>query len=137
MLLIACVDDNSGMMFGSRRQSMDRAVRAHMLAVCEGRTLWMSPYSAAQFEDGARICADEDYAHKVQTGDACFAEDGTLPMLTPSAVLLYRWNRRYPADRFFPFDPLDEGYRLVSSEKLVGSSHERITADYYEKETTV
>ena len=134
MLLIACVDDNGGMMFNSRRQSKDRILYAHMLGVCADRTLWMSPYSAAQFEQNAPVQADTDYIGKMQVQDACFVEDGAFPTERPSALLLYRWNRRYPADRYFPFDPLEAGYRLVSSEEFVGSSHERITADYYEKE---
>lgn len=134
MLLIACVDDNGGMMFGARRQSKDRVLRAHMLAACEGRILWMSPYSAAQFEDTTSVRPDDDYVGKVQAGDACFVEDGELPTVSPSAILLYRWNRRYPADRHFPFDPLKNGYRLVDSVDFVGSSHDRITADRYEKE---
>ena len=86
------------------------------------------------FGDSAPIQADADYAHKMQVTDACFVEDGDFPQEQPSAILLYRWNRRYPADRYFPFDPLTAGYRLVSSEEFEGFSHERITADYYEKE---
>ncbi len=134
MLLIACLDDNNGMMFGTRRQSKDRVLRAHMLDVCADKVLWMTPYSAAQFEKDARVQADADYIGKMQAQDACFLEDGAFPTEPPSALLLYRWNRRYPADRYFPFDPLEAGYRLVSSEEFAGSSHERITADYYEKE---
>ncbi len=134
MLLIACLDDCGGMMFGSRRQSKDRVLRAHMLAACAETVLWMSPYSAAQFEEGAPVQADADYVHKMQTEDACFVEDGAFPQEKPDELLLYRWNRRYPADRYFPFDPLEAGYRLVSSEDFVGSSHKTITADRYEKE---
>jgi len=134
MLLIACLDDNGGMMFNSRRQSKDRVLREHMLTVCDGKTLWMSPYSASQFETEALVQADSDYAHKMRAEDVCFVEDGEFPCELPCALLLYRWNRRYPADRFFPFDPLENGYRLISSEEFVGSSHDRITADYYEKD---
>ena len=134
MLFIACLDDHGGMMFSGRRQSKDRVLRAHLLAKCADRILWMTPYSAAQFENDAPVQADADFAEKMQPQDACFVEDGEFPTERPSALLLYRWNRRYPADRYFPFDPLEAGYRLVSSEEFVGSSHERITADYYEKE---
>lgn len=133
MILIACLDDAGGMMFGKRRQSKDRLLREHLLSVCEGRTLWMSPYSASQFEPDAPVCADADYTGKLSDEDACFVEDGAFPDVPPSTLLLYRWNRRYPADRFFPFDPLERGYRLVSSQEFVGSSHECITVDRYER----
>ncbi len=134
MLWFACIDDNKGMMFGSRRQSKDRVLRAHMLAACEGRTLWMSTYSAAQFEDGAAVRADDRYAEKMQEGDACFIENGDFPAALPQTLILYHWNRRYPADTYFPFDPLDVGYRLISTEEFVGSSHDNITVERYEKE---
>lgn len=134
MLLIVCLDDNGGMMFGARRQSKDRVLRERMLAQTAGKALWMSPYSAAQFEQGAAITADAAYIDKVKAGDACFVEDGAFPAEKPAAILIYRWNRRYPADKYFPFDPLQNGYRLVSSVDFVGSSHDRITADRYEKE---
>ena len=135
MIVLACVDDQGGLMFGSRRQSKDRVLRAHILDACEGRTLWMSTYSAAQFEEDAPfICVDDDYAEKVKTGDACFIENGDFPKVLPQTLILYHWNRRYPADRFFPFDPLQVGYRLITTEEFVGSSHENITVKRYEKE---
>ena len=34
MILIACVDDNLGMLFNNRRQSMDRVLRARLLKLC-------------------------------------------------------------------------------------------------------
>lgn len=134
MTLIVCVDNGGGMMFGGRRQSCDRALRERMLEVYRGKALWMSPYSAAQFEDRAPVTADADYADKVQAGDACFVEDGACPNVPPSTILLYRWNRRYPADRLFSFDPAKEGYTLISSVDFAGFSHERITEECYEKE---
>lgn len=134
MIIFACVDDNGGMMFGSHRQSKDRILRAHMLAACEGRTLWMSTYSAAQFEDGSAIHADDRYIENMQEGDACFIEDGNFPAELPQTLMLYHWNRRYPADTYFPFAPLEVGYRLIATEEFVGSSHNTITVERFEKE---
>ena len=137
MILIACLDDNGGMMFNARRQSKDRLLREHMLRACDGITLWMSPYSAAQFNPSAPVQGDEHYAQLVKETDACFVEDGEFPQSTPDTLLLYRWNRRYPADRYFPFDPIQTGFRLVCTEEFAGSSHDRITVDRYEKEDAV
>ena len=33
MIVIACLDDNGGMMFNHRRQSQDRMLRAHIAAL--------------------------------------------------------------------------------------------------------
>ena len=132
MLWIVCVDDKGGMMFGGRRQSKDRVLREHLLASLGDTPLWMSPYSASQFEEGT-VCADADYVMHMAPADACFVEDGDFPDVLPDTIILYCWNRRYPADRFFPFDPLEKDYHLLSSEEFVGSSHDKITVDRYER----
>ncbi len=134
MVLFACVDDRNGMLFGGRRQSKDRVVRARILEVCGDNTLWMSSYSASQFESDKRIVADDAYAAQVGVNDACFIEDGDWPATDASTIVLYHWNRCYPADKHFPFDPLHYGYTLVSSIDFEGFSHETITEKRYEKE---
>ena len=39
MIVIACLDDNGGMMFNHRRQSQDRMLRAHIAALVGGAML--------------------------------------------------------------------------------------------------
>jgi len=130
MILIACLDDNGGMMFNARRQSKDRLLREHMLRACDGITLWMSPYSAAQFKPNAPVQGDEHYAQLVKETDACFVEDGEFPQSTPDTLLLYRWNRRYPADRVFPRQLL-ESRGCTQVEEFPGYSHETITQEVH------
>ena len=50
MLLIVCVDDNMGMAFNHRRQSQDRLLRRRLLERVGVSKLWMSPYTARQFD---------------------------------------------------------------------------------------
>ena len=45
MIVIACLDDNGGMMFNHRRQSQDRMLRAHIAALVGDARLWMNHYS--------------------------------------------------------------------------------------------
>ena len=49
MIVIACVDDNNGMLFHQRRQSRDIALYNHILQLTEGKRLLMNEYSAKQF----------------------------------------------------------------------------------------
>ena len=44
MIVIACLDDNGGMMFNHRRQSQDRVLRAHIAALVGDARLWMNHY---------------------------------------------------------------------------------------------
>ena len=131
MILIACVDDRGGMLFNRRRQSQDRLLRQDLLAEAGG-ILWMSPYSREQFSDPPEMVrAAEDFPRRAGPGELCFFEDADpAPWLEAAeGVILYHWNRRYPADLYFPL-PL-AGWTLVRREEFPGSSHERITKEVY------
>ena len=132
MIVAACIDDRGGMLFNRRRQSQDRLLRQDLLAEAGGRPVWMNGYSARLFADapGDLRCA-EDFPRRAGAGELCFFEDvDPAPYLAEAeGVLLYRWNRRYPADRYFPL-PL-EGWHLVRQEEFAGSSHEKITKEVY------
>ena len=137
MILIACVDDKGGVMFNRRRQSMDSVLRAKVLEMCAGRKLWMNHYSAQQF-DGERvpeINIDESFISEAQAGEYAFVE-GTSPQPYEAwieRVVLFKWNRTYPADTFFDLPLVEHGWRLKSTEYFIGNSHERITMEVYEK----
>lgn len=132
MIIAVCIDDQGGMLFNRRRQSQDRLLRADLLREAAGRTLWMSAYSAGQFQPlPENIRVAEDFAAQAEAGSLCFFEDvDPAPYLGEAEkVLLYRWNRRYPADRWFRLPA--EGWRLERSEDFPGSSHEQITKEVY------
>ena len=132
MILIACVDDRGGMLFNRRRQSQDRLLRQDLLEEAGGRPVWLNPYSLKQFPDPPENlrCA-EDFFRRAGEGELCFFEDADpAPWLEAAeGVILYHWNRRYPADLYFPL-PL-AGWTLARREEFPGSSHERITKEVY------
>ena len=132
MILIACIDDRGGMLFNRRRQSQDRLLRLDLLAEAGGRPVWMTSYSLKQFQDAPENLREaENFAARAGAGEFCFFEDADpAPWLEKAeAVILYHWNRRYPADLYFPL-PL-EGWRLERREEFPGSSHEKITKEVY------
>lgn len=47
------------------------------------------------------------------------------------SVILYKWNRVYPADQYFAMDL--SGWKLVETVEFPGSSHEKITEERYER----
>lgn len=143
MILIACIDDNKGMMFNHRRQSQDRVLRQHILSMVGDGRLWMNEYSGKMFakdSDGfpeERICVDEDFLNKASAGEYCFVEkdswvvDLFLDTANIESVVLYKWNRVYPADQYFTMDL--SGWKLVETIEFPGSSHEKITEERYER----
>lgn len=133
MRLIVCLDDRGGMMFGGRRQSQDRVLRARVAELARAGRLFMSEYSAKQFADCEGVIADNDYRSRAKEGDTCFVEDGAISLDGVRELVIYRWNRHYPSDKKFPYVPEDCGFRKVSSIDFAGSSHEKITEDVYER----
>ena len=134
MKLIFCTDNKRGMMFNKRRQSQDRILRARMLELARDARLLMSPYSAKQFSHDDPIIADPNFADIAGESDYCFIEDTDVSLDNCSEIVIYLWNRDYPADKFLSFDPVSLGFRLVSETDFAGSSHEKITEKIYVKE---
>ena len=131
--MIFCIDNRRGMMFNSRRQSQDRELRRRMLELIGGARLWMSPYSAKQFEGDDSIIADSDFMDLAGEGDYCFVEDSNFTLDDVDEVVLYLWNRDYPADRYFDIDLAAFGFEQVESHDFKGYSHEKITEKIYKR----
>ncbi len=134
MTLFVCVDDDMGVLFNRRRQSKDRVLRARMLSLAKGHILYVSSFTAKQFEEGEEgytVC--DFYEKKAKKGDFIFAEDHEIFLEGVTRLILYRWNRSYPADRFFRFDAEKEGFVLLETTDFVGSSHDKITEEIYLK----
>ena len=133
MILAACVDGRNGMAFNHRRQSRDRLVRWDLLKEAGRAALWMDGASACQFTDiqRERLRVDEGFLDKAGPGDFCFVEDRSVKDYVNSVepVILYRWDRAYPADLFW--DLSLEGWTLERREEFPGYSHKIITKEVY------
>lgn len=137
MHVMLCLDDKDGMLFHQRRQSQDRVLRRYMLDLCGTHGLWLNAYSAGQFaeQERARLRIDERFLSLAGEGDYCFVEDQQIePFLGKiETVILFRWNRIYPADQYFDRSLLTCGWTLRETEDFSGFSHAKITKEVYEK----
>lgn len=133
MKLIFCIDDKNGMMFFGKRQSQDSLLRKWIIEHTAGSRLWMSLYSAKQFDDQTGYVVDDNYMINASIGDYCFIEDKGYNLETVSEIILCKWNRKYQADIAFSIDLKANGFRKVSSEDIRGSSHDKITIETYKK----
>ena len=133
MILMACVDGRNGMAFHNRRQSQDRLARWDILKEAGRAPLWVNAVTARQFTDGqqSRLRIDEAFLDRAGSGEFCFVEDRSVkPYETRiEQVILYRWNRAYPADLYWDL-PLD-GWTLERREEFPGYSHKIITKEVY------
>lgn len=135
MIAVLCVDNNNGMMFNHRRQSQDQELREHILSLIYPLQLSMNSYSWKQFSDadGTRVCVDDSFLDKAGFGDYCFIEDTDIsPYIGHiEKIILFKWNRNYPADTFLPIDL--SGWVLEESEDFVGHSHDKITKEIFRR----
>lgn len=131
MQVIITVENRNGMLFNHRRVSRDQKVSERILAYCKEKKLWMNAYSAKLFENNPQICVSETFLE--QKDAICFVEDQDVTPYLPEidTILLFHWNRDYPADFFFTVD-LSEWNR-IHQEEFAGKSHEKITMEVYKK----
>lgn len=133
--IIVCVDDEYGMLFNSRRQSRDFVVIEKIIEILKGKVLWMSEYSFPLFEDCGYefINIDEHFISKAAQKEYCFVENISIAPYENriDSIILFRWNRRYPADLYF--DVNLDSWHLIETTQLSGKSHETITMEVYTK----
>ena len=123
MKLIVCLDDNNGMMFNNRRQSRDKILIENVLEFCKGEKLYTNEYSAKLFpENAVEICENPENGY-------CFAENFTVDENDIEEIIVYKWNRVYPADVQFNIDL--KKWNLAETFDFAGSSHEKITRERY------
>ncbi len=123
------------MLFNHRRLSRDRRVCEKILDYSNEKELWMNAYSRKLFTDLTDINSiqvDEEFLGKSQS--ICFVENQDITPYLPKidTLVLFQWNRDYPADFFFTVD-LSQ-WNLISTEDFEGTSHEKITMEVYKKD---
>jgi hypothetical protein len=130
MKIIICLDDNNGMLFNNRRQSRDSVVLEDVFANLGSAQLNIFPFSQKLFEpfsDRVMVCT------ALTENNIYFVEDIDI---TPyegqiKEIIVYKWNRAYPADFYCEID--FSAFNMVSQTELQGSSHEKITRIIYRR----
>ena len=113
-------------MFNKRRQSRDRVLVENVLSFCKGQKLYTNEYSSKLFPENTV----EIFDNMEEIGIAyCFAENFTVNEEDVEEIIVYKWNRLYPADTYFNIDLAD--WNLTETVDFEGSSHEKITREIY------
>lgn len=132
MYLIACVEDRMGMLFNHRRVSQDKAVCKNIIDMCEKQKIYIQEYSFVLFKDydPDNIKIMKDFFSSDLRGQYVFVENPeSVKEEMLEKIILYHWNRKYPADQFFPIDLT--GWKLSETAEFSGNSHEKITKEIY------
>lgn len=133
MKLIFCLAKDKSMMLFGKRQSKDANLIEWIINHIDESRLWVSNYSAKQFERIANIVIDDDYMSKAAENDYCFVEDKDYSAEGVSEIIICKWNRDYPGDKFFDIDLKANSFKKAESVDIVGKSHDKITIEIYKK----
>lgn len=128
MTIYVCLDDRNGMLFNKRRQSRDAAVLEDIRASLP-EALTIDPFSEKLIREAGIPCI---LAEASLPEDAHFfleARPAAEAVAAASTLVIYRWNRHYPADVRFDADL--SGFTPVSREEFPGKSHPMITKEVY------
>ena len=129
MTLYICLDDRNGLQFNKRRQSRDSAVLEDIRSQCTGKLL-INLFTEKLIQE-----AEIPYVLPPEKAGDFFAEE--IPsdelMEQTGKIVIYRWNRHYPADIRWEPDLAAMGFVLKETEEFPGTSHEKITREVYER----
>lgn len=135
MTVYFCLDERNGLSFNKRRQSRDAAVLGDISSRLSGELL-IDPMSVSMVQEAEipYCIALPELTEKIP--DVHYFVESRQPgdwVSLADQVVLYRWNRHYPADRWFTLDLLSMGFTLQQTMEFPGTSHEIITREVYTK----
>lgn len=132
MKVIVAIDDRNGMMFNHRRLSQDSLLIKDIMELSDGH-LWVNTFSSSLFEED--VFVDDDFLNQAQDDDYCFVENVSIDSYLSSIdeLIVYHWNRRYPADMFFDVD-LNQ-WDCFEQCEFQGTSHDKILRERYRKKS--
>ena len=135
MIVIVCIDDNLGMTFNKRRQSRDILLIQKVVEMAKNSKIWVNKYSYPLFEEvgTVNVNVDETFLSEAANGEYCFVENKELKPFEKriEKMIVFRWNRSYPADQTFDIDL--SKWQLSEVSEFEGNSHEKITVEVYVK----
>jgi hypothetical protein len=100
----------------------------NMIELCKDEKLYTNEYSVSLFlENAVEIFDNIEDVEK----SYCFAENFTVNEEYVDEIIVYKWNRLYPADTYFYIDL--KNWSLTETVDFEGSSHEKITREIYRR----
>ncbi len=132
MIAVICLDDNNGMLFNNRRQSRDKEVICDLIEYSGSKKILINEFSKSLFADYENnILISDTFLTDAEENDICFVENVDLNEYKDkiNTLIIYKWNRVYPADFYFNLNL--SSYKLIETKDFKGNSHDKITREIY------
>ena len=111
----------------------DPFAKCRILKTINGASLLIAPYSEPLFSQAeCSVSISDSFLADADAKDYCFVENTSVAKFKEkiSKLVIYKWNRDYPADFYFDIDYAND-YKLETTLDFVGTSHEKITKEVY------
>lgn len=129
MVVIVCLDQKNGMKFNHRRQSMDRTIISDIYDMLLDSPLAMSENSQSLFKSYEGVIEIEENPDLDTM--FYFLESSAMDDLLVDEIVVYRFDKVYPADEYFPIDL--KKYVLMDVSEFAGYSHDKISKEVYSR----
>ena len=132
--LIIALEEKGGYLFNGRRLSSDKNLITDILNDFPDKKIFMDEKSIPLFEGKYNSVLDFADRKNPNTDFVYFAEFDLPESIinTVDTIVIYKWNRRYPADKFFDKKILSD-FNLISTYDFPGNSHEKLTNFIYKR----
>lgn len=128
MIAIVCLDQKNGMYFNERRQSRDRYIIRDILEMTKDSVLHINSYSEELFEQTGKVYViSDDYFSDAKKSEYCFVENHILDQSETEKLIVYRWDKVYPADHRLDLS----NWKLIETLEFMGYSHDKIVKEVY------
>lgn len=133
--VVLCLDNKNGMTFFGKRQSRDKNLISELVSSNHRRKIYSENYSSILFDGYEGVNFSDNPLEICEDGGTCFIEKSDVtPYLDDIDIfIIYKWNKSYPADKFFTVNLRQQGYTLLGKVDIVGNSHDKITKETYKK----
>lgn len=132
MVLIACVDDNNGLLFNNRRLSSDINVVKDISLKYDKIICSDYSYDLLKREKFSILNNNDDLVKKTNVEGIYFIEDVIPENLELfNKIILYCWNRNYPSDLKLNIN--FDLFELQETINIDGNSHDIITKTIYKR----
>ena len=135
MIAVICLDDNNGMLFNNRRQSRDKILIEDLIKSSNGNKILINEFSKLLFVGFENLVDVSDtFLCDAKENNICFIENVDLTEFEDKIdrLIIYKWNRVYPADFSCTLD--FSAFTLVGEFVFEGNSHPVINKQIFVKE---
>lgn len=134
MKISYCIAENAGLSFNGRRVSRDLKILENIKKEAGNGKICVENGSVGIFERLGIAVFCISSADDAEKDCIFFAESESEAYLDKSDTLvIYKFNRSYPADVFIPTEKINAEFELISAEDFQGASHEKITKEIYRR----